>query len=437
MNYKEAREYVKKAEQKGSILGLKNIRNLMRELNNVQDKLKVLHIAGTNGKGSTLAYISEILKQAGYKVGKYTSPAVFDYLEIFTINDKKISEECYAKTMSEISQAVSRLIKKGEPSPTGFEIETALAYLYFYREKCDIVLIETGMGGDLDATNVINNTLLCVFTPISLDHMQILGETIREIAMHKAGIIKKDSVVISALQEKNGEDELKDAAQKKGAVYIQAGVPSNIIYDEEKTTFDYIRNEAIIFKGLETFMLGIFQPYNACVAAEAVLCLRKKGFTITDKNIRDGIKEALWHGRFEKIGERPNIFLDGAHNPGAAADIRKSIEIYFTNRKIIYIIGVLADKNYDSVLGQTAELADEIITITPCNERALNGEILKQTAGKYNKNVLFVPSIEAAVDKAVKDAKAEGVIMVFGSLSYLKAVREYYNKHYTEKCTDR
>lgn len=437
MNYGEAREYVTQAGQKGIVLGLENMKKLMKELGNVQDELKVLHIAGTNGKGSTLAYISEILKQAGYKVGKYTSPAVFDYLELFTINDEPISEESYAETISIIAQAVNRLKESGEDSPTAFEIETALAYLYFYREKCDIVLIETGMGGDLDATNVVNNTLISIFTTISLDHMQALGDTIREISMHKAGIIKKNSVVVSAVQEESGEDEIKKAAHKNGALYIQAGIPKNIQYRQEKTIFDYESADNTELKELETSMLGTYQPYNICVAVETVLCLKKKGFHITDETIRNGIKKALWHGRFEKSGGHPLVIFDGGHNPDAALHIRKSIEIYFTNRKIIYIIGVLADKNYDGVLKRTADLADEIITVTPDNKRALNGEVLKETAKKYNENVSFASTIQLAIDKAIKAAGAEGVVIIFGSLSYLSGIREYYTKHYTEKITER
>lgn len=433
MNYEEARAYVRQAETKGSILGLENIKRLMEELGNVQDKLNVLHIAGTNGKGSTLAYISEILKQAGYKVGKYTSPAVFDYLELFMINNEKIEEKCYAENMSIIEQAVTRIVAAGYEPPTGFEIETALAYLYFYREKCDIVLIETGMGGDMDATNVVNNTLLSIITPISPDHMQFLGDTIREISIHKAGIIKKNSAVISSIQEKDAEDEIKKAAKKKGAMYIQAGMPKNIVYEENKTIFEYVSADNTRFERLETSMLGTFQPCNVCVAVEAVLYLKKKGFIISNDIIRAGIYSALWHGRFEKLGESPRIYLDGGHNPGAAVHIKKSIEIYFTNRKIIYIIGVLADKNYDSVLKQTAEPADEIITVTPNNKRALSGEVLRDTAKKYNQNVSSVPSIEMAVDKAIQHAGETGVIMIFGSLSFLKEVREYYTESIDRK----
>lgn len=428
MNYEEARAYSRQAEKKGSILGLETIKRLMAELGNVQDKLNVLHIAGTNGKGSTLAYLSEILKQAGYKVGKYTSPAVFDSLEPFMINDEKIGTDSYGEIMSVIKQAVIRMEKAGYEPPTAFEIETALAYLYFYREKCDIVLMETGMGGDMDATNVTSCALLSIITPISLDHMQFLGDTIREISIHKSGIIKKRSAVVSAIQEREAEAEIKRAAQRNNALYIQAGRPERMVYHAGGTDFNYESSNHVKFKGLRIAMLGTYQPENACVAVEAALYLRNKGFNISDENIRTGLLKAKWHGRFEKLGANPLFYLDGGHNPGAAPHIRKSIEIYFTNKKIIYIIGVLADKNYDSVLRQTAEQADEIITVTPHNKRALDGRILRDAAMAYHDNVSFMPSIKEAVDKAVQHAGTDGVVMVFGSLSFLKEVREYYYK---------
>lgn len=426
MNYEEARAYVKEAEKKGSILGLDSMKRLMNELGNVQDKLNVLHIAGTNGKGSTLACISEILKQAGYKVGRYTSPAVFDYLELFMINGERITKECYAENISVIAQAVNRLEEAGHEPPTSFEIETALAYLYFYKEKCDFALMETGMGGDMDATNVVSNPLLSIIAPISLDHMQVLGDTIREISIHKAGIIKKDSAIVSAIQKIDAEEEIKRTAGEKGALYIQAGMPENIVYGEDKTIFDYLSSDKTRFDRLETMMLGTFQPGNICVAVEAVLYLKKIGFHITDGTIRMGIANAVWNGRFQKLGEEPAFYMDGGHNPGAAMHIRKSIEIYFTNRKIIYIIGVLADKNYNYMLKQTAELADEIITVTPHNKRALDGEVLRDTAREYHDNVSFAPSVEQAVDKAIQCAGADGVVMVFGSLSFLSEVRKCY-----------
>lgn len=429
MNYIKAREYIENAAKKGSILGLENMERLMKELDNVQDKIKVLHIAGTNGKGSTLAYISEILKQAGYKVGKYTSPAVFDYKEIFSVNGENISEEMYGRCMGKIAKAIERINEQGFDSPTAFEIETALAFLYFYEEKCDIALIETGMGGDLDATNVVKNTLVSVITPISLDHMQFLGETIEEIAGHKSGIIKASSAVVVASQTEEATKVITEYADKKNAKEVSCGIPQNIRFEPDKTVFDYVTSSGERLLKLTTNMLGNFQPENAITAIEAVNYLNENGFNITNENILDGISKARWHGRFEKISENPLIYFDGGHNPAAALHIKKSLEIYFTNRKIVYIIGVLADKDYDGVLSITGGMANEIITITPNNPRALSGESLKEAAKKYNDNVVCADTISQAIDKAYAYTKKDdGIIVVFGSLSFLEEIRDAVNK---------
>ena len=423
MNYLEAREYIDNAAKKGSILGLESIERLMKELGNVQDKIKVLHIAGTNGKGSTLAYISEILKQAGYKVGKYTSPAVFDYREIFTINGEYIGKDKYALLMSKIKEAVEKIENKGFETPTAFEIETALAYLYFYEENCDFALIETGLGGDMDATNVVKNTLVSIITPISLDHTQFLGETIEEIATHKAGIIKENSCVIVAKQSEEAKEVMIKVANEKSSDYVLCGTPSNVSFEMDRTIFNYVSVGGKKYSKISTMMLGDFQPENIVTAIETIEAIRRKGYNIENTSIYDGIAKAIWHGRFEKISEKPDIYFDGGHNPGAGSRIKKSVEIYFTNRRIVYIIGVLADKDYDSVLKITGGLASDIITVTPNNSRALLSEELKNTAKKYNDNVISADTIDEAVKIALSMATKEDVIMIFGSLSYLGEVK--------------
>lgn len=432
MNYREARAYIEASAKYGSVLGLESIKRLMKELADVQDRLKVLHVAGTNGKGSTIAYISEILKQSGYKVGRYTSPAVFDYLEIFSVNGEKISEDDYALCMTEVRQAVERILQKGYPCPTSFEMETALAYLYFYKMKCDICIIETGLGGDLDATNVVENTMLSVITSISLDHTQYLGDTITEIAGHKAGIIKKDSAVVCGLQGGKCGSEvyhvIREKAKKQNAELICVNEPVNMRFESGTTVFDYCDKQGNMMRGLETHMLGVFQTENAANAIEAALFLRRKGYGITEEHIREGIKKAVWHGRFEKICDTPKIYFDGGHNPGAAEYIRKTIEIYFTNEKIIYIIGVLADKDYDSVLRLTGDIPKGIITIAPHNARALSAEQLRETAIKYNDNVTAAQSVAEAIDMAESQTGEDGVIMIFGSLSYLWEVKDVLRK---------
>lgn len=424
MTYSEARNYIEKIGKKGSIPGLENISNLMHILSDVQEKLKVIHIAGTNGKGSTSAYISAVLQEGGYKVGRFSSPAVFEYLEIFTINEVPITEREYADNMEIIREAVDTLTASGQNEPTAFEIETALAFLYFYRNNCDFVILETGMGGTYDSTNVITAPLCSVITSVSMDHMNFLGNTLSEIAGNKAGIIKQGRPVITAGQPEEVLAVIRRQAEQKQAKLIQTEPPARVSYHLDGTDMDYISSSAISLTNLRTQMLGTFQTENMAVAIETILYLKEAGLLIYEEDIRKGIYHAGWPGRFEQIYRHPAVYFDGGHNPGAAERIKETIEIYFTNSKIIYIMGVLADKDYETILSVTAPLADEIITITPEHVRGLDGRILAKAAEKYNNNVSFAEHLEQAFAQAVSSAGADGVILVFGSLSYLAKAKE-------------
>ena len=429
MTYAEARSYIEKIRKKGSIPGLENIRGLMHMLSDIQDKLKVIHIAGTNGKGSTSAYISGILKQAGYKVGRFSSPAVFEYLEIFTINDVPISEQEYADCMKAIREAADALTASGRKEPTAFEMETALAFLYFYRKNCDFVILETGMGGTFDSTNVISAPLCSVITSVSMDHMNFLGNTLSEIAGQKAGIIKQDCPVIMAEQKEEVLTVIRQQAQRKQAEFIRTEKPRRIFCHPDGTVLDYVSSSGISLTDIHTGMLGTFQAENMAAAIETVLCLKKAGLQVHEEDIKKGIAHARWPGRFERIGCRPAVYFDGGHNPGAAERIKETIEIYFTNSKIIYIMGVLADKDYETIVSVTAPLADEIMTVTPEHERGLDGRILAKAAEKYNKNVSYAEYLEQAFARAVPSAGTDGVILVFGSLSYLAKAKEGMRKY--------
>ncbi|MCI8668757.1 MAG: bifunctional folylpolyglutamate synthase/dihydrofolate synthase [Lachnospiraceae bacterium] len=429
MTYAEARDYIEKIGKKGSIPGLENICGLMHMLSDIQEKLKIIHIAGTNGKGSTSAYISGILKQAGYKVGRFSSPAVFEYLEIFTINDVPISEQEYADCMENVREASETLTASGGGEPTAFEMETALAFLYFYRNDCDFVILETGMGGTFDSTNVISAPVCSVITSVSMDHMNFLGNTLYEIAGQKAGIIKQGRPVITAEQKEEVLTVIRQRALQKRAEFIRVEKPRRIFCHPEGTVMDYVSSSGIFLKDIHTRMLGTFQAENMAVAIETVLWLKKAGLPIFEEDIKKGIANARWPGRFERVCSRPAVYLDGGHNPGAAERIRETMEIYFTNSKIIYIMGVLADKDYETVLSITAPLADEIITITPDHVRGLDGKILAEAAKKYNKNVFCAEHLEQAITQAAASAGTGGVILVFGSLSYLAKAKEGMRKY--------
>jgi len=423
MNYEESRKYIQDASSRGSVLGLDNIVNLMNKLGNVQDSLKVVHIAGTNGKGSTSAYITQILIEAGYTVGRYTSPAVFDYMEMFTINNINISEDEYAVNMTIIKKAIDEMEAEHMTLPTPFEIETALAYLYFYRNKCDIAIIETGMGGRLDATNIVKSPLVSVLTSISKDHSRFLGETLEEIAFNKAGIIKNNCPVVSAIQCDEVTKVIKEESIKNNSKLIVCNELQNVRFNNDKTYGRYvgISNEF----NVETSMLGTFQIHNIPTAIETILALKSEGFFIYKENIENGIKNASISGRCERINDTPAIYIDGGHNPGAAFNLKNTLEMYFTNKKLVYIIGVLADKDYDTVLSVTGGFANHIITVTPPdNARSLDGRELLKTVLKYNTSAEYADDLEKAVNRGIECAGDDGVLFVFGSLSYLGRIKE-------------
>ncbi len=453
MNFLEAKEYFEQLNKFGSVLGLDSIKELLRRLGNPERSLKVIHVAGTNGKGSTIAFIENILRAAGYRVGVYTSPVVFDYLEKIKINGEYISEEEFVVEAEIIKAANESIIADGLTNPTIFESETAMAYDYFSKKDCDAVIIETGMGGATDATNVCEKVLCSVITSISMDHTAFLGDTLEEIALVKAGIIKKNCPVAVMKQDKRVLDVVESVCNACGSLLSVTNSTENISFDLERTEFDYTSyTSSKSYKKLAINMLGTYQPDNAALAIEVVEILKRNCFEISDKYIEDGLLRTCWRGRFEKISEEPLMFMDGAHNPGASERLAETTEIYFRSKgyQIIYIFGVLADKDYSSIIRDLIKPGEKVFTITPHNARGLDGEILAETIRdvqnegmayadftgmekfKTDKSVKeFLSTVEFKEDysEAVKAAvceykKAENsgnkaVILAFGSLSYL------------------
>lgn len=419
MNYREAMQYVDELRPLGSVMGLDTMRRLCAALGDPQDELKFVHIAGTNGKGSTLACISTIMQEAGYRVGRYISPTVKGYRERFQVNGREITQSGLCKYLEKVKAAAERMAAEGEAHPTLFEVETAVAFLYFLDKECDLVVLETGLGGALDATNVVNTTLVSVFSPISMDHMDILGESLEEIALVKAGIIKNKCYVISVKQDPEVMKVLRQSALIKKAKFLTADISraKRIRYGVTKQEFDYDK-----YKNLAVSLPGQFQIENAVLAVEAVLALVRCGFRVPEEKLRQGLFAAKWPGRFDVIAKRPLFIADGAHNEDAAKKLAESIRFYFTNRKIIYIMGMLQDKEYDKVIRHTFELASHIITVTPpVPGRALTALELAQAARAYHKAVTAADSVQEAVEIAylLTGKDKDAVIVAFGSLSYL------------------
>lgn len=452
MNYSEAREYLKNVNKLGSILGLNTIKELLKRLGNPQNELKVVHIAGTNGKGSIMTFVQNILMESGYKVGRYCSPAVFNEREIIRINDEYISEEQSADLLTRIKEKCDSMYSEGLPHPTSFEIETAEALMFFKEQNCDIALIECGMGGETDATNVFEKVLCSVIATISLDHTQFLGSTIEEITKVKSGIIKENCPVVMSKQIVEAESVIKKVCKQNNSKLI---IPNEQDFENveidgltTKVTYKASNNKEYI---LNLQALGTYQIKNAKTAVEVALVLDKaltektnicdesdknngtgmknninnSGNTI-EKNIKKGIEKTVWPGRMEVISKEPLIIIDGAHNPGAVLELRKTLDLYFTNKRITFIMGVLSDKDFSKEAEIIADRAERIITITPNNSRGLDGHKLAETLVKYNHNVQVADSLKQAAEESIdtiKENRAD-MILAFGSLSYLGELKQ-------------
>lgn len=431
MNYEEARSYVAAVSKTGSILGLESIKNLMRELGDVQERLAIIHIAGTNGKGSTGAFLESVLRHAGKKVGRYTSPAVFEPLEVWRVNGCNISKEDYAALMTQVKDACLRMTKKGMAHPTVFEVETALAFLYFYQEKCDYVLLEVGMGGGTDATNLITHPVCAVLTSISMDHMQFLGNTLGEIAAAKAGIIKKGCPVVTARQKEEAMTVIRTVAERLQAplwIADAKGVAAKMEEDGEKPDRKpWQQTICYEYPGVGMVHLALNGSYQVENSYLAITVLHEVLHILADV-ILEGMRNTCWPGRFETISEDGSFVIDGAHNEDAALKLRDTVQNYFTNREITYIIGVLADKEHEKMLKIMLPFAREVYTVTPPNPRAMTAQALAKEAAKYHDNVTACDSIREAVCRAVAGKEADGVILAFGSLSYLAKLKEEYKK---------
>lgn len=416
MTYQEVMDYVRELEGYGVRPGLENMENLMEKLGNPQDGLSFIHIAGTNGKGSVAAFLSEILYQAGYRTGRYVSPVIFEYREEIQVGKRPISKKELCRKMTVMREICQKLTQEGKPHPTAFEVKTAMALWHFREQGCQIVVLEAGLGGLLDATNIITNTKVAVFTSISLDHMRVLGKTLREIARQKAGIMKQGAVAVAFKGEMQAVEVLQEKANalQIPLVLVEPGDACKIKRGLDKQSFSCGE-----YQNLTITLAGVYQIENAMVALRAVKELGKAGFPVGDEAIYQGFLKASWPGRFQVLSRRPYFIADGAHNRDAARRLAQSIEFYFTNRRIVYIIGMLRDKEQDEVLRTTCPLAAQVLTVPTRGERGCSSYELACTAERYHKNVTATDSVEEAVELAYLLADESAVIIAFGSLSYL------------------
>ncbi|MCD8324472.1 MAG: bifunctional folylpolyglutamate synthase/dihydrofolate synthase [Clostridiales bacterium] len=410
MNYEEAMSFLDETKKYGIQPGLTGIRALMRELGDVQERIPIVHIAGTNGKGSVGAMLSSVLVESGYRTGRFDTPDVFSYEEEFLMNGKPIEKVRLAEIFTEVAATCQRLVQGGLPHPTRFEVETAAAFLWFYEENCDIALVEVGMGGAEDATNLIQKSLVSVLTSISRDHTKFLGNTLTEIAGAKAGIIKEGCPVVAMEQKPEAMAVIRKKCEESRASLVLAG-----------KTDDRLMN-------ISLGLAGEFQAENAACVLQVLEVLKKDYPKICRETVREGLKKVRWPGRFEQIYAFPDVYLDGAHNEDAVLKLHASVNRSFPNRRIIYIMGVLADKEYDRMIHIMFREGDRVYTVTPPNPRALSATELAKQLQKEKIDAIPCENPRDAVSYALEAADAQDVILAFGSLYYLSGVRTAFRE---------
>ena len=393
MNYTEALEYIHGVSWTFCKPGLERIGELCERLSHPQKKLKFIHIAGTNGKGSTSAMLDSVLRAAGYKVGLYTSPYIRVFNERMRIDGENIPDD----ELASLTEYIKPIAEQMADKPTEFEIITALAFEYFARHNCDVVILEAGMGGRLDSTNIIDTSVLSVITGIALDHTAFLGDTVEKIAKEKAGIIKKNVPVIYGGSDESAKSVIENKAKEMESDFVAVDYSSLKINSMalEGTNFDYAD-----YSGLKISLLGSYQPRNCAIVLNAVEILRKKGFEISDSDLREGLASAMWQGRFEILSCDPLIIFDGAHNPQGIEAAVESVKLYFGVQKICLVTGVLRDKDYTYIATKLSEVAKAAFTFTPDSPRALDSEEYAKVLRGAGIEAQSSDSIKVALDKA-------------------------------------
>ncbi len=419
MNYSETLEYIHSVHNYFCKPGLARITELCSYLGNPQDDLRFVHVAGTNGKGSFCSILTKILKNAGYKVGTYTSPYVLNFNERISVCGKTIADDELVK----ICEHIRPFCESMEDKPTEFEIITAIAFEYFKRQKCDIVVLECGMGGRFDATNIIKEAELSVITGVNYDHQNFLGNTIREIAGEKAGIIKNGGKCLWCGQNDEAESVIKEYIYKHNAdlVTVDHSLVNVINSDLTGTIFDFKE-----YKSLFLPLLSCYQPINAANAITAAELLRQSGFKITEDNIYNGLKNVRWRARFELLCRNPVIIFDGAHNPEGIAAATDSIKYYFGSQRVNVLSGVMSDKDYRSIAKSISEVADSVYCVTPDNARALSSNDYAGCYDDFGVKAASFDDINTALNAAVNDSiESDRPLICLGSLYMYNEV--YYS----------
>ncbi len=424
MNYDEALEYIHSVSWTFCKPGLERINELCSALGNPEKRLKFVHVAGTNGKGSFSSMLASVLEKAGLKVGLYTSPFIYRFNERMRVNGHDIPDEALAR----ITEKVKPIADKMTDKPTEFELITAIAFEYFLEEECDIVVLECGMGGRLDSTNIIPPPLLSVITGIALDHTAFLGDTVEKIAFEKAGIIKCGSPVLFGGENASCEEVIKEKCKEVESPFYKTD------YGKLKVKEASLSGSLLDFDGFSDIkikLLGLYQPRNTASVLSAVNILRKYGMDISDEAVYSGLEAALWRARFEIIKKAPTVIFDGAHNPEGISAAVESIKHYFGSKKVVIFTGVLKDKDYGYIASRLSEVSDFAFTITPDNPRALSAEEYARVLSENGVSAVPCSSVKEALEKGMACAKEKETAMCcLGSLyTYVEVINSIDNIH--------
>ena len=417
MNAEQAIAYIHSVCWKGSIPGLGRTQELLEKMGNPEKKLKFVHIAGTNGKGSTAAMTASILSKAGYRTGLYTSPYIYRFHERIQVDGVEISDE----DLTEITEYVKPLADSMAQSPTEFELVCCIAFEYFYRKKCDIVVLEVGMGGAWDATNVIEVPEVAVITNIGLDHTEYLGDTVEKIAETKSGIFKPHGHAVVYRSTPSVEAVYERVCAERDVSLRKADFDGLVLKARtlEGQVFDCGSRKNLVLP-----LLGDHQLHNASVVLSIADTLIGEGWKISEQNIYDGIRDVRWPGRFDIVCRKPLFIIDGGHNPQCIEALVKNIRDYLAGKKVVALTGVLADKDYADMYKPVMPLVDRFVCITPPNPRKLEAEQLARYLCQAGAQAQASESILDGVKKAMELAGEDGVVLCFGSLYSIGGIRD-------------
>jgi len=430
MDYKESMEYIHSTYRFGSKLGLDNITRLMNKLNNPQDSINIIHVAGTNGKGSIAAMIQSILTKSGYSTGFFVSPYLERFTERIQIDNKEISEKDLSEITSKVKIAVEEILEEGFNHPTEFEIVTAIGFLYFFKKNVDFLILEVGLGGRYDATNVIKKSLISIIASISLEHTEYLGNTVEKIAFEKAGIIKKNNDVVIYPQAENIIEVIKNQAKiKKANTYI----PKDNNLRVKKSGKLFYESEEFFIKDFTFKFYGKHQLKNLLVAIKALEILKIKNFKISNKSIKNGLEAATMPGRFELIEQKPYIIIDVAHNKDGIDAFTETIKGFLANKNLVLFIGMLNDKNPENINSELLDMTNEIYTLTPKSDRAITSFNLKELLLNISKTseIKALDSYEEAV--RIAKSKDDNTVSAFIGSFYMVGEIRTLIKNYSPR----